>query len=263
MKLSSYLQAAFIFLAAASVQQHALAAGSSKRLSNVDSVNPNIGDELRTHRSLRGRRPHPNPNYNNGGGGGASGDALDVGAVEDRATIGLDLFRADDHAKQAESETQQDISSGRYCASIRDCPSGYRCKDNACFLDKISCLSFRDCPSGNRCTANTCIPIPTPQCPEPDTTNMGCIAVVAPVTCDGGCTYNNMCLARLAGMGIDTCTPVPPTPRCPEPDPNRACITAFAPVTCDGGCTYSNMCFAQAAGMRRVSCKRNRLSNEP
>lgn len=73
-----------------------------------------------------------------------------------------------------------------------------------------------------------------------------------PVTCDGDCVYDNLCLAEAAGA--TNCAG-----SCPVPDEGVACTTDFAPVACGGTqwCLYSNLCLALAAGQEEIDCVRD------
>jgi hypothetical protein len=108
-------------------------------LLGVTIVAGNVVIDLKNETSTVTTRHH-HPNIRSGG----AADDLDI------------LVKEEDHDQQVERETQQGVI-GRTCLSIRDCPSGYRCKANACFRD---CVTSRDCPSGYSCEVGTCKRVP-------------------------------------------------------------------------------------------------------
>lgn len=76
------------------------------------------------------------------------------------------------------------------------------------------------------------------------------------MTCDGDCTYDNLCLAEAAQA--TNCVG-----SCPVPDSNTTCTAEFAPVACGGTqwCLYPNLCTAVAAGQDEIDCIRDCPTN--
>jgi hypothetical protein len=105
-----------------------------------------------------------------GGGGVSGGDTTLDGAKEDDSsnTVGiadLDLTEEDQYDQEQRNTQGGGGGGGSYCLSIRDCRSGYRCRDNRCFNPDLvvggagRCYDDYDCPNLFRCTADfRCVP---------------------------------------------------------------------------------------------------------
>lgn len=121
--------------------------------------------------------------------------------------------------------------------------------DNECIAESVGFDVAVDCAS----ITTTATAVAT--CPT-ISGEVVCTLDFNPVTCDGGCEYDNLCLANAAGA--TGCAG-----SCPVPDPNVACTSEWAPVACGGTrwCLYDNLCTALAAGQQEVDCVRDCPTN--
>jgi len=113
------------------------------------------------------------------------------------------------------------------------------------------------CIYSNPCAANaawvTGAGLPESSCVEIDTVATAsatcppvvipsdCTAVFDPVTCNGNCFYNSLCIAEAAGATGCTST-------CPPPSSDSECGSESEAFICGDGCVYQNSCRAEEAG---------------